>query len=194
MSGCEIMNIKKLTWVLRACFYGLITKVGLPSYIGSPIFVSRISGIRMGKRVRIYPGMRAEIETKESSITIGNDVSIGQGFHVVSYNDDLRIGSHVTISARVMITNCDHSYEELEKHILRQPLISKPTRIGDYCFIGYGAVIQAGTNLGKQCIVGANSVVRGDFPDYCVIAGVPAKVIKKYNQLSRQWEKVGIDE
>lgn len=53
-----------------------------------------------------------------------------------------------------------------------------------------GAAIQAGTVLGKQCIVGANSVVRGTFPDYCVIAGVPAKIIRKYNAESHSWERV----
>ena len=50
-------------------------------------------------------------------------------------------------------------------------------------------MIQSGTILGKQCIVGANSVVRGQFPDYCVIAGNPAKIIKKYNFNTRKWEK-----
>lgn len=53
-----------------------------------------------------------------------------------------------------------------------------------------GVAIQAGTILGEQCIVGANSVVRGTFPDYCVIAGVPAKIIKIYNKESGEWVRV----
>ena len=53
-----------------------------------------------------------------------------------------------------------------------------------------GACIQAGTVLGKQCVVGANAVVRGTYPDYCVIVGVPARVIKKYNPETGKWEKV----
>ena len=48
----------------------------------------------------------------------------------------------------------------------------------------------AGTKLGKQCVVGANSVVRGEFPDYCVIVGAPARVVKKYNPDTKIWEAV----
>lgn len=50
-------------------------------------------------------------------------------------------------------------------------------------------MIQAGTVLGKQCIVGANSVVRGDFPDYCVIVGAPARVVKRYDPQREGWYK-----
>lgn len=46
-----------------------------------------------------------------------------------------------------------------------------------------------GTILGEQCIVGANAVVRGIFPDYCVIVGVPAKIIKRYNPSTKSWQK-----
>lgn len=53
-----------------------------------------------------------------------------------------------------------------------------------------GAAIMAGTVLGKQCVVGANAVVKGTYPDYSVIAGVPAKIIKRYNAQSGLWEKV----
>ena len=69
-------------------------------------------------------------------------------------------------------------------------MIVKDTIIGENCFIGYGVAIQAGTKLGKQCIVGANAVVRGDFPDYSVIAGVPAKIIRKYNFDTKTWDRV----
>ena len=63
-------------------------------------------------------------------------------------------------------------------------------RIGENCFIGMGAAIMPGTVLGKQCVVGANSVVKGTFPDCCVIVGSPAKIVKKYNQQTQIWEKI----
>ena len=66
----------------------------------------------------------------------------------------------------------------------------KETTIGENCFIGMGAAIMPGTVLGKQCVVGANSVVKGTFPDYCVIVGSPAKIVKKYNQHTQIWEKI----
>ena len=65
---------------------------------------------------------------------------------------------------------------------MRQKRIITKTFIGDNCFIGMGAAIQAGTILGEQCIVGANAVVRGVYPDYCVLVGAPAKIVRKYNE------------
>ena len=68
--------------------------------------------------------------------------------------------------------------------------ILKETRIGKGCFLGYGVVIQAGTKLGKHCIVGSNAVVRGDFPDYSVIVGCPARIVKRYDFEKGEWIKV----
>lgn len=69
-------------------------------------------------------------------------------------------------------------------------MLFKETIIGENCFIGFGASIQAGTVLGKKCIVGTNAVVHGTYPDYSVIVGVPAKSIKRYNEETGDWEKI----
>lgn len=183
------MNVNKMFWGVRALFYKLkFEQIKMPSYIGKPTYISNGYGINCGKRVRIYPGLRVEIVNKDSKIYIGNNVSIGQNVHMVSYNDSLVINDDVTISGNVLITNCDHEYKNIGISILAQQLITKKTVIGKGTFIGYGAIIQAGTILGEHCVVGANSVVRGEFPDYCVIVGSPAKIIKKYNIKNEKWE------
>ena len=101
----------------------------------------------------------------------------------------LRIGNYVTIAANTCITNIDHEYRDIASSVMNQNLLFSETTIGDGCFIGFGAVIQAGTHLGKHCIVGSNSVIRGDFPDYSVIVGVPGRVIKQYNNDTGKWER-----
>ncbi|GAM59552.1 O-acetyltransferase [Vibrio ishigakensis] len=73
---------------------------------------------------------------------------------------------------------------------MEQPHEIKEVSIGRNSFIGYGAVILPGTILGEQCVVGANSVVRGKFPSFAVIAGNPAKIIKRYDQEKDKWIKV----
>jgi serine acetyltransferase len=55
--------------------------------------------------------------------------------------------------------------------------------------IGYGAAIQAGTILGEQCMVGTNAVVKGEFPSFSVIVGIPAKIIKRYDFCSHIWRQ-----
>lgn len=181
----------KIFWLIRAFLYKpFLGKLGFASYIGKPIFIGNFNRIYINKKVRIFPGARVEVIDRNSSIIFEDNISIGQNLHIISgRGQDLRIGKNTTFSANVFVTNIDHRYDEINKHILEQPLISTNTQIGENCFIGYGAVIQAGTVLGKQCIVGANAVVRGNFPDYSIIVGVPAKIVKRYNKKSKTWEK-----
>lgn len=164
-------------------------KSQFPGYIGKPKFIKKLSGLFFGKRVRVYPGLRVELEGKKARLTVGNNVSIGQDCHFVSSNGNLIVGNDVVLSGNVLVTNCDHNYKEIGVFLYDQGLKNQETKIGDNCFVGYGAVILAGTTIGKQCVVAANSVVRGDFDDYCVIAGSPAKVVKKYNEERKMWVK-----
>lgn len=178
----------KIFWGLRALLYSpFFGKFGLPSYMGKPIFLKGIRNVFIGKKVRIFPHLRMETQDG-GSISIQDDVVISQNVHLTSAGT-LEIGKRSLILANVFITNIDHDYTEIGKHVVKQKIVMKETKIGENCFIGMGAAIMAGTILGKQCVVGANSVVRGVFPDYCVIVGSPAKIVKKYNPETQVWEK-----
>lgn len=185
--------IYKLLWVIRAILYSpFFGKIKFPSYMGRPVFLKGTKNIFIGKRVRIYPNIRLETHGAHGKIQIGDDVGIAQNVHITSASN-LEIGAATTILANVFITNIDHDYKEIGINILKQNMLVKETKIGENCFIGMGACLQAGTELGKQCIVGANAVVRGIYQDYSVIVGVPAKVVKRYNYESQEWEKTELD-
>ena len=62
--------------------------------------------------------------------------------------------------------------------------------IGDDTWIGTNVVIAGTIKIGKHCVIGANAVVTHNVPDYCVVVGNPARIIKKYNTESNQWERV----
>jgi acetyltransferase-like isoleucine patch superfamily enzyme len=178
----------KIFWIIRGILYKpFFGKYNLPSYIGKPVYIKNINRIFIGSKVRIFPGSRIEVVDKKSSITFKNNITIGQNFHITSAGN-LVLSEGVTIANNVTVTNIDHSYEQIGVSIMSQPFLHKETYIGKNCFIGKGAVIQAGTVLGEQCIIGANAVVRGNYPDYCVIAGVPAKIVKRYNVYTKKWE------
>lgn len=184
--------IYKIFWIIRGLIYKpFFGKFGFPSYIGKPVFIGNFKRIFIGKRVRIFPGARIEVISNDASIVFEDNISIGQNLHITSAGN-LVICKNTTIAENVMITNVDHNYTQINKHILEQNHIMKETHIGANCFIGYGVVIQAGTILGKQCIVGANAVVRGEFSDYCVIAGIPAKIVKRYDLITKQWKKTDV--
>lgn len=161
----------------------------LPGYIGKPTFIAGAHRISIGSRFRIFPGARLEV-TKNGTVIIDSDVAIAQNLHLTC-GKRIHIGAGTCIAANVCITDTIHNYNDPEINILKQIDTYRETVIGNDCFIGFGSVINAGTILGKHCIVGANSYVSGNFPDHCVIAGNPAKIIKKYNNEAREWKKNG---
>lgn len=182
----------KIFWIIRYLLYSVfLRKAGFPGYLGRPIIILGMNKISIGKRVRIYPNVRLEVHGKNSALTIEDNVGISQNVHITA-GGTLVIKKSATILANTYVTDIDHEYEDINLPVLQQKMTIRKTEIGENCFIGMGVAIQAGTILGKQCIVGSNSVVRGIFPDYCVIAGIPAKIIKKYNPETKIWERVNL--
>ena len=70
---------------------------------------------------------------------------------------------------------------------MNQGSYSSTITIGDGSWIGTNVTILAGAYIGKNCVVAAGSVVKGKFPDYCVIGGVPARILKKYYSEEDIW-------
>lgn len=183
------MEFRKVIWGIRFLLYKFIfKKVGYIGYFGKPISILHPTGISIGNNVRIYPGARMECHDG-GTIIIEDNVSIGQNVHITSGEKELIIKSGTTITGNVFITNMDHNYEDIYCSVLEQGYRSESTIIGENCFIGFSVGIQAGTKLGKHNVVGAHSLVRGNFKDYVVIAGTPAKVIKTFNCKTNRWEK-----
>ena len=154
------------------------------------------SGMRIGKRVR-WPLMNLRqitlgdgvslgsggwfyipLPNRTARIIIGNGTAIGDDF-AISANNKISIGENCLIGFRVSILDFDHITGRDVHPVSSGVTKGKPIVIGDDCFIGCGTVILRGVTLGKNCIVGANSVVTKSIEDYSVIAGAPAKLIRK---------------
>ena len=82
------------------------------------------------------------------------------------------------ISNAVSIRDTDHDFQKINVPIFNQGIITSPVFIGDYVWIGYGAVITKGVTIGKGAIIAANAVVTKDVPEYAIVGGVPAKIIR----------------
>lgn len=184
------MHPVKYVWAVRAIAYKpFFEHIGKMTYMGKPTFIEGCRNITIGDKVRIFPGVRLEAIGK-GRIEIGSNVAIEQNVHIIAAKEKLKIGENTTISANVYIANNEHEYRNVTTSVMDQEDLIKTTRIGEGCFIGYGAALLAGTKLGRHCIVGSNAVVRGEFPDYCVIVGIPARIVKRYNSKSGLWENV----
>lgn len=181
-------RLYKLTWVVRAIFYKpFFGRFVMPGYMGSPSFLFGLKKINIGRNVGIFPGLRAECHGV-GRIIINDNVAIAQGFHITCMGE-INIGKGSRITGYVSITDIEHEYISPQYLSAKNNMICKKTEIGENCFIGMGARIQAGTILGNGCVVGANAVVRGVFPDYSMIVGMPGRVIKRFNIASKEWEK-----
>lgn len=112
-------------------------------------------------------------------IDIGENTGIS-GSTIYSM-EHIEIGKNVLIGGNCKIIDNDFHPLSVEKRVHCQKIedIKKaPIKIGDGCFIGANSIILKGTTLGKNCVVGAGSVVSGRFPDNVILAGNPARIIK----------------
>lgn len=122
-------------------------------------------------------GDNAKILTFSGKIVIGHHVSVQHGCILYGHNG-LGIGSFVSIAAYTVIIPANHNFRDLSRPIQHQGTSGKGILIGDDVWIGAGCKILDNVMIGKGCVVGAGSVVTKSIPDYSIVAGVPAKVIK----------------
>jgi acetyltransferase-like isoleucine patch superfamily enzyme len=90
------------------------------------------------------------------------------------------IGDDVWTGPYVYITDQNHAYEDLDVPIGRQFPVNRPVSIGSGSWLGAGAIVLPGARIGRHVVIAAGSVVRGVIPDRCVVAGVPARIIREH--------------
>lgn len=131
------------------------------------------------------------VKTKESigRLRIESGCQIGMRNHIVSAND-IVIGKNVLTASNVYISDNTHGYENPLIPIYSQKLnVGDPMIIGENSWLGENVCVIK-SSIGKNCVIGANSVVTHDIPDYCVAVGSPAKVIKRFDQGKGEWVNV----
>ena len=97
-----------------------------------------------------------------------------------SYFDcrDLELGEYVGWGPGAKVLGSEHTGDPLDLPIIQTDLVIKPVRVGKWADIGVNAVLLPGVTVGQGAIVGAGAVVTHDVPDYAIVAGVPAKLLR----------------
>ena len=151
----------------------IINRVPLKNYLEYMLF-----GSQGGVKGVYWPVHKNSEVTHPDKIYVGINSNPGTrpGCYLQG-NGGIYIGNYVQFASNIGIISANHDIYDQSKHV------GKKVIINDYCWIGQGAIILPGVELGPRTIVGAGAVVTKSFPDgYCVIAGNPAKLIKELDK------------
>ena len=184
------VKIQKVIFLIfyKSSFY----KFGKNSTILYPFRINGAKFISISNKVHVNEGswiLALKINDKKPIINIGEGSYIGRFAHIVGVSK-VEICANVLIADKVYISDNLHDYKDISMPIKEQGIVAKsPVIIGDSTWLGENVCV-IGASVGKHCVIGANSVVLSDIPDCCVAVGSPAKVIKRFNKSTGNWEKV----
>lgn len=170
----------------------MFKEFGRNSKLNRPLRIQGPKNICIGKRVKINDQAWLAawpLTNKEyAKLIIEDNVTLGDFNHIWATHQII-IGKRVLTANHVYISDNLHDYKDVSKAIVCQPIVQlSDVKIGDGAWIGENVCI-IGASVGKNSVIGANSVVTHDIPDYSVAVGSPAKVIKRYDFDLKKWRK-----
>ncbi|MEI7725186.1 MAG: acyltransferase [Bacteroidota bacterium] len=157
------------------------------------------STIRGRSRIDVFPWNRFEIgdlttiedfttvNNGSGAVILGNRVRVGIGSVIIG---PVTMGNGSGLGQHVFVSGFNHGYKDATKNSSVQPLDLKPVIIEEEVHIGANSVVTAGVTIGKRTQIGAGSVVTKSIPPFSIAVGNPAKVIKRYNHDTGQWERI----
>ena len=152
---------------------------------------TRISiGNSVSLRKDVWLNVATEDPTGEPVIVIEDNCTLGRGT-MVSAKNRIHVERDVIIGQQVAILDHNHEYEDITTPILSQGITEGGRiRIGQGSWIGRGSVVicaRGELTIGRHCVVGINSMVMRSIPDYSVVFGSPATIIRQYDPETRAW-------
>lgn len=195
--------IERIFMLIRGIFVGIFFKERkLPFFIGKRVSIRCKNSIKAGRCVSIQDyvvinalskegiqlgdnvsiGMRSMIKTSGSLTVVGKGFSMGHDSAMgndcfVGAAGGVSIGNYVAIGQNVRFHSENHAFHDRNRMICEQGVTNKGITVGDDVWIGAGAVILDGTHIGNGCVIGANTLVNKDIPDYSIAVGNPVKIV-----------------
>jgi acetyltransferase-like isoleucine patch superfamily enzyme len=132
----------------------------------------------------------------QHKLLIGSNCKIGDNVHIAA-GESVTIGDNCLFASKIYISDISHGdYSDLKTASNpnippdERPLITKPVSIGNNVWLGDNVCVLPGVSIGNGCVIGANAVVNRDIPDNCLAVGVPARVIKKFEEDTNTWRSI----
>jgi acetyltransferase-like isoleucine patch superfamily enzyme len=170
-------------------------ELGRGCSISPPFRFANLAQISLGEGIQINRDcwihvLKSKEEKPDIKLTIKSHTSIGMGA-TISAAREIIIGEHVLMARNVYISDHGHAFEDVTVPIALQGIRDvRPVLIGDHTWLGQNVCVLPGVQIGKHCVVGANTVINRNLPDFSVAVGSPARIVKRYNSESQVWENV----
>lgn len=201
--------IKQIRWFLGRIKYNLKKKYNNEvfqkrvaengGFAGKPLALLNSTYIKIGKHIKIKDQYRIECydlfynQRLDPNFIIHDGVIIGYGF-TSFVADRIEIGRETILAGNVTLISENHGMNpEIGTPYHAQPLTHGPITIGEGCWIGQNVSILPNVKIGKKCIIATNSVVNSNIPDFSIAAGIPAKVIKRYDFTNHKWVRIKLE-
>lgn len=183
-----------ISLIYTKLFYKGARLVRRPIYVRGKKYLEYGNGFTTGYNCRIEMFDTGKMVKKK--LIIGENCKIGDNVHI-AVGEKVTIGKNVLLGSKVLISDLNHgNYSGKGVHCNpsippdNRPIYAEAISIGDNVWVGDNVCILKGVKIGNGCIIGANSVVNRDIPDNCIVGGIPAKVIKKYNLMENKWNRI----
>lgn len=182
-----------INYIRTKIFYNNCRLIRFPIDIRGKRFISFGKKLTTGINCRIeaYP-----VDSKTISLIFGVNVQLNDYVHITAMKS-VQIGNNVLMASKIYISDCAHGFysdSDSQSHPdvppMKRDYYISPVEILDNVWIGESVSILPGVTIGKGSIIGANSVVTKNIPDYVIAVGIPAKPIKKYNFMTLKWERI----
>ncbi len=193
-------GLKKLVMWMISSEGGIRPRWWVRNFL-NPFYHKRGKNTRIFRRARVDTMPFASFEMGDN-VTIEDFTFINNGMGPVKIGDwsfigamnaiigPVTIGKHIMTAQNVVMSGLNHGFDNVNVGFRYQPCTTSEIVIGDGCWIGANVVITAGVNIGNYVVVAAGSVVTKDVPDYSIVAGNPARLLKQFNHTTRQWDRV----
>lgn len=185
-----------LSLVYTKIFFKGARLIRTPIYIRGKKYLSYSDGFTTGYNCRIE--LFDVTHTEGSKLEIGENFKMGDYVHIAA-GEKIIIGDNCLFASKIYISDISHGDYSTSQNAStpnippdERPLITNPIFIGNNVWLGDNVCILPGVRVGNGCVIGANAVVNRDVPANSIAVGVPAKVIKKYDETTGTWGKVDL--
>ena len=192
-----IKNLSSLgvTGSLRLLFSLILSKICFPTarIVRYPFYIRKEGKLSIGFGFSANAGLVLDVFGKDSQLIIGNNVMANYRLHIGAAKY-VKIGTNTLFGSDCTVMDHSHGGYKREFHSdpsiapVKRELVSSPIVIGNNCWFGDRVFIMPGVTIGDGVVVGAGSIVTKDLPANSLAAGVPAKIIKKFSNITKRWE------